>query len=135
MSDVPEIIAGQLHHTKPDALTPGTHVGMVPLASALGVYIGPRDRVAVVAYNAGSDEYDVAVAPAPPVHTARALTDLMTWLLESLVTNAHVSSEVAKLYRGVYCDQIGEFVWGDDAKPFTQPMVVVDFGDGPERIA
>src|SRR4051812_9002838 len=119
---VSNTIAGQLHHTLPDALEPGRDAGMIPLPDALGVYVGPRDRVAVVAYDAGGDTYDVAVAVAPPVRSVATITHLMEWLLESLRTNAEVNPRVAKVHRGLHCDQLGEFVWGDDAKPYTMPM-------------
>lgn len=125
---VPETIAQQLDNTRPDVIKPGRDAGMVPLPDALGVYIGPRDRLAVVAYDAGMDEYDVAVIEAPPVRTVAIVTEELGRLLESLRTNAEVAD--AKMYRGVHCDQIGEFVWGDDAKPYTLPMVMTSWDDG-----
>lgn len=121
-------IAGQLHHTKPDAFEPGRDVGMIPLNNdnALGILVNPADRIVVINYDAGADEYDVAALDAPPIRTLQSVERLMGVLLAAILSND--SSEIEVL-RGLGCEQIGEYVWGEQAKPFTLPMVMMKFGD------
>lgn len=126
---ISNIIAEQLHHTKPEHLRPGADVGMIALPNALGVYIGPLDRLAVVNYDEGADHYDVAVVEASAVvgvPTVAGITAAME-ALHSVILNG--PRGIDGVLHGVYCDQIGEFVWGDDAEDFTMPMVAITTWD------
>jgi hypothetical protein len=106
-------IARQIHNAKPDGLVPGRDVGFEPLGEdslivRLAVEIRPGLRVTslrvVVTYDHGRDDYDV-----------RLETD----------------SESKDLDR-VYCDQLGELIFGEDAKPWDEPMgaIITEDADG-----
>lgn len=106
-SQMQETIAGQLHHMKPDEWVPGVDVGMEPGVSddQLRVVIMKplaehcTYRLVEVEYDRGSDLYNVRVA------------DL----------GAPDGPRTAE-YPRVYCDQLGELVFGLEAKQWTQPF-------------
>jgi hypothetical protein len=94
-----EEIARQLDHMKPEHLEPGVHVGMEIMATyTLRVIVrepGQPTRRADVTYWPGHDHYSV---------------------------DLDVDGERQREIDGVYCDQIGEIVFGDNAKPWTMPF-------------
>lgn len=108
MNHVAETIAGQLHNMKPDHLVPGVDVGMKPVEGGIEVMIlRPERKIARVIYDEGLDLYDVTVTR---------------------------EGEAPQEFSGVYCDQLGEIVWGDDAKEFSLPMVQILGDDGEWQV-
>lgn len=100
MSDmsVPEEISRQLHNTKPDALLARTDVVMLPLDErTLLVVIFPRKRAAVVHFDPDENVY-LVIREDP---SGRKVTD------------------------NVQNVQLGQLVWGPDAKPYTLPTIYV----------
>lgn len=93
-------IARQIHITKPDAYVPGVDVAMRPDndPNTIEVLVLKTGLSAVIRYDAGPDTYTVTT-------TEDGITRDLT---------------------GVYCDQLGELVFGaENAKPFSEPMVEV----------
>lgn len=95
-------IAHQVHITKPDHLKPGRDVFMLPSqvdANEVIVIVdyGTVGRAAVVRYDAGPNTYTVKLT----------------------------EDGREKELRGVYCDQLGELIFGGEAKPFQGVMVEV----------
>lgn len=95
---VAQNIAGQLHHTKPDGLTPRKDVGMEVITDGVRVHIFPWGTVADIVYLDGPDLYSVKV------------------------TDEFGTSE----YDRVDCITMTELVWGDEAKPYTDPVIVIE---------
>lgn len=94
-----ETIAQYLHHTKPPSYRPGIDVGMSQLdEDTMIVFVPPLHTIAVIRYMHGPDLFSVTISDATP----------------------HVRD-----YDGVYCDQLGELVYGADADAFTQPTVQI----------
>lgn len=122
---VANTIAMQLDNTKPDTWRPGPDVGMMALAddNALGVLVNPINKVAVVNYDSGADEYDVAVADAPTLGADAMLVVAHAFRRMLSAIETEDSSLGIELHHGLGCEQIGEFVWGEQAKPFTLPIV------------
>jgi hypothetical protein len=109
-NEVHETIAQQLHHMKPADLTPGVDVGMTAIDATTLAVIFPRDdRRVDVRYDRGPDTYTVT----------EMIRAGECWL-------------AADPRSDVYCDQLGELVFGENAKPWTAPLVVVTDGDGNE---
>lgn len=113
-SDIQETIAAQVANTKPDHLRPGLDVGMEEgaddntlVVSILSELIpGNRaivmlDRTIRITYVEGRDTYDVVVE----------------------------RQDGAQTFEDVYCDMLGQLVFGDEAKSFSMPMVVVTTWD------
>jgi hypothetical protein len=102
-NEIHQTIAGQLDHMKPDDLKPGVDVGMEATSEdTLAVIVVPTGTRATVRYDAGRDTYAVSV----------------------------VRGDDDRFYDDVYCDQLGELIFGDEAKPFTAPMVQISTDDG-----
>ena len=99
---IANIIAEQLDHTKPDNLRPGKDVGFQATNSGLRFTITPMNRTGRVEYDEGMDSYTVTV---------------------------HDKGEATVVYEDVYADQIGELVWGDNAKDWTLPLVTITSWD------
>lgn len=113
-SDIQNTIAAQVAHMKPEHLRPGLDVGMEegPDSNTLVIKIltelFPGNRTVVVlhrevriTYVEGRDTYDVVVE----------------------------GKDGAQTFENVYCDMLGQFVFGNEAKPFDMPMVVVTTWD------
>lgn len=127
---VTEIIAGQLHHTKPAHLRPGADVGMTEIDEfTLGLVINPSERIAVIRYLPGPDEYAVAVGVRP--RAGKDVLAALAALAAALDLDDPETADVcSRAYPGgMYADQIGELVWGD-AQPFTMPLVEITDLDG-----
>lgn len=98
-----QTMAQQIDHMKPDHLVPGKDIGIeVRDANSITVVIPSWDLTATVEYLPGPDLYAVEV-------------------LRDGSVSAH--SEV-------YCDQLGELIFGDEAKPWTQPVVAISDDEG-----
>lgn len=104
-------IAEQLHHTKPDHLEPKIDVGMTQMPDDAGVVVSilarPRPghdldgygrRVEIV-YDEGRDIYDL-------------------WIREQKPGER----KTVRHLEGMFADQLGELVWGEEAKPYEMPM-------------
>lgn len=106
-------MAAQIHHRKPDYLRPGFDVLMEPVEhyglDGLRVTLHPfgdeADYLcAVFTYDLASDTYD------------------------ALVQRGHGTE--AEEMSNVYCDDLGEILFGDEAKPWTAPYFQITDGDG-----
>jgi hypothetical protein len=96
-TDLHQTIAFQIDNQRPAHLVPGKHVGMeVVDADSLRVIVLPTGIRAVVTYQHGPDLYAVSV------------------------TNH--AGEVT-MFDGVYCDMLGDLIFGVNAEPATYPMV------------
>jgi hypothetical protein len=104
-NSVLEQMAAQIHHVKPDHLVPGQTIGMrVKDERTLIVEVPCMRLQATVEYLPGPDLYSVE----------RLLDDeVQSW------------SEV-------YCDQLGELIFGDAASEWTAPLVEVYVPDPNE---
>jgi hypothetical protein len=106
-------IARQIHNAKPDALVPGEDVGMHPEGDTSILVRIVVERVVVrrvtVTYDAGPDTYTVRI------EHRRGVDELA----------------------GIYCDQLGELIFGDDAKAWDEPfatIVMLDANGVPDSI-
>lgn len=122
-SDTVATIAAQIHNVKPDHYVPGVDVIMEPFSPiTLAVGIKPLHLFAAITYEEGPDTYAVKV-----------------WNL-SADEDGSVLYTLKEEGQGVYCDDLGRFLFGDEAKPFTLPMFSVTTWDDDgnattERIA
>jgi hypothetical protein len=97
-NSVLEQMAAQIDHVKPDHLVPGQTIGMrVKNETTLIIEVPCMRLQATVEYLPGPDLYSVE----------RLLDD-----------------EVSSFER-VYCDQLGELIFGDAASEWTAPLVEV----------
>jgi hypothetical protein len=97
-------IAQQVDSMKPDHLRPGIDVGMEPIdRTTLRVLLPYRGGHVDVRYDEGPDTYTV--------------TRTDTVKLGHLVMPCE-----REPLSDVYCDQLGELVFGDDAKGWSQPF-------------
>lgn len=95
-TQIHQTIMGQIDHMKPAHLEPGKHVGAkVFNATTLEITVVPTGRVVRVAYNEGADLYDVTVFK---------------------------RDDTVEEYEGVYCDQLGEMVFGADTGEWSLPF-------------
>ena len=103
-SNIQQTIAGQVDHQKPDAYRPGIEVGMGIVGSdTVVVFVPPLRTIAVVTYNEGHDLYEVTVSDATPK---------------------------VREYEGIYCDQLGDLVFGADSEQWTLPFGgIITFDD------
>lgn len=111
-NQIHQTIAQQIDHMKPEHMEPGVDVGMEPCdATTLRIVTHVRDaerrRAFDVSYDEGADLYNVVCYP--PGAAADPERDVHT---------------------GVFCDQLGELVFGDDAKPWTQSFGAITDFDG-----
>jgi len=96
-NDTHEIIAHYLHHTKPEHLKPGRDVGIAIMDEHTVIaHVLPLLTIAVITYQPGPDLFDVTISDATPK---------------------------VREYAGVYCDQLGELIYGTGAGEFTLPLV------------
>ena len=103
-TQIHQSIAQQVDHMKPEHLRPGIDVGMEPVdRTTLRILTYVRDperrRAFDVSYDEGRDLYDVIAYP--PGAAADPNTDVHT---------------------GVYCDMLGELLFGDDAEGWSLPF-------------
>lgn len=108
-TDLHQTIAAQIDNMKPADLRPGIDVGMEPLNdTTLLVRVLPatpndaRSRDVQITYDEGPDLYNVAV------FRLGERTE----------------------HERIYCDQLGEIVFGSEAEAFTMPMVQISDDDG-----
>lgn len=103
-NSIHQSIAQQIDHMKPDHMVPGKNVGM-EILNETSLRVGLLDdrgfcySVTTVELDEGADLYNV--------QTITRTTATEPW-------------SVGEKIEGVFCDQLGEFVFGDDAKPWTQ---------------
>ena len=97
-------IAQQIDHMKPDHLRPGIDVGLEVLdATTLRVLLPGKQAQVDVRYDEGGDDYTVTR------YEHAKLGKLAVMVEREPLT-------------GVYCDQLGELIFGDDAKQWSQPF-------------
>jgi hypothetical protein len=110
-------IAQQVDHMRPDHLRPGVDVGMeVRDESTLRILLPAKQCHVDVRYDAGPDTYTVTQYELARLGQATAI----------------VQHEALS---GIYCDQLGELIFGEDAKQWSQPFGgIVDMDTG-ETIA
>ena len=102
-NQIHQTIAQQIDHMKPDHLRPGIDVGMEPLdATTLRVLV----RVDHDAFARFDIRYDEG--------------------RDTYVFTAGDDEPISD----IYCDQLGELVFGENAKPWTQPLVQISDDDG-----
>jgi hypothetical protein len=106
-------IAQQVDHMKPDHLRPGVDVGMEVIDEAtLRILLPYKGGHVDVRYDQGPDTYTV--------------TRTETVKLGSLVMPCERDP-----ISDIHCDQLGELVFGEDAKPWRQPFGgIVDMDTG-----
>jgi hypothetical protein len=105
-TQIAETIAGQLHSMKPDHLIPGKDVGMVAIDK--GVIVSMASRIVTIVLDEAADLYGVTIDE---------------------------EDSPTRVFDGIFCDQLGELVWGDDAKPWNLPFGgIIDMETG-ETIA
>lgn len=93
-----QTIAFQIDNMRPAHLVPGKHVGMEVLdENTVGITVVPTGVTATVTYEEGPDLYSVSV-------------------------KKHTEDEPTE-YTGVYCDMLGELIFGINAEPASFPMV------------
>lgn len=98
-----QTMAGQIDHMKPDHLVPGKDIGIeVRDANSITVSIPAQDLRATVEYRPGPDTYAVEI-----------------------LRDGDVSS-----FDDVYCDQLGELIFGNEAKPWSAPLVQISDDEG-----
>lgn len=103
-----EEIARQLHHFKPAHYRPGIDVGFAPFdKGSLLVVVPPLHTLAVVTYCPGPDLYSVVVSDATPT---------------------------VREFDGVFCDQLGELVFGADAGQWRLPFGAFITTDADGRV-
>jgi hypothetical protein len=103
-NEVHQSIAMQIDSMKPDHLRPGIDVGMEPIDDTTLRIILPAKRAYVdVRYDSGPDTYTVTP------------TDRATLGKTSVLVQRDPISDV-------YCDQLGEMVFGEDAKEWSLPF-------------
>jgi hypothetical protein len=96
-TQIHQTIAYQIDNQRPPHLVPGRHVGMeVTGPLSVRVTVVPTGLRAIVTYNEGSDLYELAIT-----------------------THAGETT----LYDGVYCDMLGDLIFGVDAEAASFPMV------------
>lgn len=95
-------IAQQVDHMKPDHLRPGIDIGMEVLtATTLRVLLPYIGAHVDVTYEEGADLYTVT-------RTEQAKIGQLVMQVER------------EPLTGIYCDQLGELIFGEDAKQWTQ---------------
>jgi hypothetical protein len=105
-------IAQQVDHMKPDHLRPGVDVGMEVLdATTLRIVLPGKQCHVDIRYDEGPDTYTV---------TQFELKQLGQ--MTAVVEHEPLS--------GIHCDQLGEMVFGEDAKAWSQPFGGVSTDDG-----
>lgn len=107
-NDLHETIAAQVGHMCPPHLTPGQDVQMEVVNDVtLRVLVRrPALRLVDIRYDAGPDTYTVT-----------------PYTFET--GSAHPGESIS----GVYCDQLGEMVFGEVAGDWTLPFVVIETHD------
>jgi hypothetical protein len=110
ITDTHQTIASQIDNMRPSHLLPGRHIGMAPVDErTVLVLVGPTGVLAVVRYEPGPDLYSVVV---------------------------NRSGGETREFDGVYCDQLGELIFGVDAGAWTLPMgaIITEGDDGQLQI-
>lgn len=97
-----ENIVAQIDHMKPDHLIPGVDIGMTVDGDVLIVNILPGARRVEIGYDIGADLY-TAVVYADGKRTE---------------------------FDSVFCDQLGELCFGEQAKPWTMPFFEITDWEG-----
>jgi hypothetical protein len=102
-TEIQEVIAGQVDHAKPPAYRPGVEVGMgIVGEDSITVFVPPLHTVAVITYKPGPDLYEVTISDA---------------------------TLKVREYEGIYCDQLGELIFGADAERWTMPFGAITSWD------
>ena len=108
-NDVHQTIAQQIDHMKPEHLTPGVDIGIeVVDERAIRVLVLPHQ-----------ESYEIRLDPSDTYTVTRSVLDAQ-----------HRPIAAEQPLAGIYCDQLGEIIFGDEAKPWTQPMVQISDDDG-----
>lgn len=104
-----QTIAAQIDHVLPEGLVPGKDVGMEVIdRTTLRILAYARDPERRCAWDVRYDEgWD-------------------TYVLTRYVPGGPAEEPISD----VYCDQLGDLIFGDEAKPFTMPMVQISHDDG-----
>lgn len=91
-----ETMMGQIDNMRPEHLIPGKHVGAKVVDDlTLEITVVPTGRVVRVSYMEGPDLYAVTVFK---------------------------RDNTVEEHEGIYCDQLGELVFGEDAGEWTMPF-------------
>lgn len=94
-SAIHETMAQQIDHQRPPHLKPGEDIGIeVKDANTISITVPSMNMQATLEY-----------LPGPDLYALEILRD----------------DEVSEFDR-IYCDQLGELLFGSDAEPWTQPM-------------
>lgn len=97
-TQIHETIAFQIDNQKPAHLKPGIDIGLEVIdATTVGVLVVPTGVRATVKYNEGRDLYEVEVE----------------------------RDGERTAYDDVYCDMLGDLIFGNEAEPASFPMVEV----------
>jgi hypothetical protein len=114
-NDIHQTIAAQIDNMKPAHLTPGVDIGMAPVnETTLAVVFPERHERFDITYDEGRDLYNVT-------RSTRPVPSVRIWL-------AHDPLE------GVFCDQLGEILFGSEAEPWTLPFGYILTEDGVTRL-
>jgi len=94
-SAIHETMAQQIDHQRPRHLTPGRDIGIeVKDANSIAITVPSMKMQATLEYLPGPDLYSLEI------------------LRDDEITE----------HDRVYCDQLGELLFGSDAEPWTQPI-------------
>lgn len=95
-NEMHQTMAHQIDHMRPAHLEPGRHIGMAVVdEDTLLVLVAPTATIAIVRYCHGPDLYSVTVN---------------RW------------QQPVKDYDGIFCDQLGDLIFGVDAGEWSLPM-------------
>ena len=95
-TEIHQIMAGQIDHMKPAHLKPDRHISMsVVDETTLMVVVAPTATIAIVRYCRAGDDYSVTV---------------------------NRNGQPVRDYDRIYCDQLGDLIFGVDAGQWSLPF-------------
>jgi hypothetical protein len=107
-TDIHQIMAGQIDHMKPAHLEPGRHIGMAVVdETTLLVLVIPTATIAIVRYCQAGDDYSVTV---------------------------NRQGKPVQDHDRIYCDQLGDLIFGIDASEWTMPFGGIQVIDGDGNV-
>lgn len=107
-TEIHQTMAGQIDHMRPAHLEPGRHIGMAVVdETTLLVLVGPTATLAIVRYLPGPDLYSVTV---------------------------NRQGQPVRDHDGIYCDQLGDLIFGVDAGEWMLPFGSIQILDADGNV-